>query len=84
MELNEFIEKYVCKNSLIRLWTPIKGGHKMIYNKECDNSVCMEWEILKGSVWQSVFRTHKVIGVKDIYVDDFYREAINVVIEDIE
>lgn len=82
MNLEEFIKTYVCNNSLIRLWTIIEGGHKMLHNKECDNSVCMEWEILKGSVWQSLFRTHKVIGVKDIVVDDFYREAINIVIEE--
>ena len=80
MTLGEFIEKFVCKNSLVRLWTKTKGGHKMIYKD--DDSVCMEWELLKGGIWQSEYKDCEVIGVKDIFVvNDNYSEAINIVIK---
>ena len=79
MELKEFVEKFVCKNTLIRLWTPIKGGHKMIHRG--DDSVCMEWELISCTTWQSRYNDCKVIGVTDIVVDDFYKEAVNIVIK---
>lgn len=53
----------------------------MIYRK--DDSVCMEWELLKNKVWQSEYNNCIVIGVKDIVVDDLYREAVNIVIESV-
>lgn len=78
MKLKEFIEKFICKNTIIRLWTPIKSGHKMLC--EDDKEVCMEWELLKGSVWQSKYSDCDVIGVSDIVVDT-YKEAVNIVID---
>jgi hypothetical protein len=33
MKLRDFISSFVCNNSLVRLWKPIKGGHEMIYKK---------------------------------------------------
>lgn len=80
MKLKDFVATFVRPNSLIRLWVPIKGGHKMIH--KCDDSVCMEWQLLKNETWQSLYNDHEVIGVKDIVVDDFYREAINIVIKE--
>lgn len=41
----------------------------------------MEWEILNNECWQSEYGDCRVIGVKDICVDGFYREAINIVVE---
>ena len=87
MTLGEFIENFVGRNTLIRLWRKIKGGHQMIYLKNKDkpsgiDAVCMEWEILNGSTWQTMFKDNKVLYVKDIVVDDSYREAVNIVIDD--
>ena len=80
MKLKEFIEKFICKNSLIRLWKPIKGcKHQMLIEE--DKKVCMEWELLDGKVWQSKYLENEVIGINDIVVNDFYREAINIVIK---
>lgn len=82
MSLYNFISKFVCSNSLVRLWTEIPGGHKMIHRG--DSSVCMEHEILRGKTWQARYSSCQVIGVTDIVVDDFYREAINIVIKDFD
>jgi hypothetical protein len=79
MKLKEFVETFVRPNSLIRLWFPTKGGHQMIYNDY--DSVCMNWELVKGETWQSKFNDYEVIGVKDIVVKDAYSEAINIVIK---
>lgn len=78
MKLKVFIEKFVCKNTLIRLWEPIKGGNKMIVKD--DKTVCMEWELLQDKVWQSEYGNCEVVGVTDILVNDFYKEAVNIVI----
>ena len=78
--LEEFILKFVIPNSLIRLWVPVRGGYQML-QLEGENNVCMEQEILNGKVWQSDYKDFPVIGVNDILVDDFYREAINIVIK---
>ena len=78
MTLKEFIEKFVCKNTLIRLWTKCKGGHQMIH---CGNDeVSMEWQTLKGESFQSAFLDREVIGVTDILCDT-HREAVNIVIK---
>jgi hypothetical protein len=45
-----------------------------------DKSVCMEWELLQGKSWQSEYLDREVVGVTDIVVDDFYKEAVNIVI----
>jgi hypothetical protein len=78
MNLENFIKKYVCKNTIIRLWKPIKGGHELIYQKG-SKEVCMEWELLQNKVYQSKYKSCEVIGVTDI-ITDSYREAINIVI----
>ena len=86
MTLREFVEKFICRNSLIRLWTKDGAGHQLIFrtNERCPemiDSVCMEWQLIKGTTWHNDYAECKVIGIKDIYMDDFYREAINIVIE---
>lgn len=86
LRLGDFISSFICNNSLIRLWKPTKEGHQMIYKDDKskpDNidDVCMEWQLLTDKVWQSEYKECRVIGVNDIYVDGFYREAINIVIE---
>lgn len=78
--LEEFILRFVLPNSLIRLWVPIRGGYQML-RIEGKNDVCMEHEIVKNKVWQSDYKDFSVIGVNDILVDDFYKEAINIVID---
>lgn len=78
MKLKEFIEKFVCANTIVRLWKPIKGGHKML-GRDTDEHICMEWELLKGSVWQSNYLDCEVEGVTDI-ITDSCREAVNIVI----
>lgn len=85
MKLKEFIEKFICRNTLIRLWFTHDSGHIMVTDESkkdmLHNGVCMEWEIINGKVWQSKYLNCKVIGVTDILVDSFYKEAVNIVIE---
>ena len=83
MKLKDFVDTFICRNTLIRLWTVEENhkGYKMIYQE--DDSVCMEWELLEDKVWQSEYNNCMVIGVKDIVVDDLYREAVNIVIESV-
>lgn len=78
MILKDFIEKFVCKNTLIRLWKIVNGEHEMIVKE--NKVVCMGWELLNNKTWQSEYGNREVVGVTDIIVNDFYREAINIVI----
>ena len=84
MSLKDFIEKFVGRNSLIRLWCMHKnGGYQMISSflppNERGSGVCMEWQILKGLQYKE-YLNNNVLFVKDIVVDKF-EEAINIVIE---
>lgn len=83
MKLKDFVDTFICRNTLIRLWTVGENhkGYKMIYRE--DNAVCMEWELLEDKVWQSKYNNCIVIGIKDIVVDDLYREAVNIIIESV-
>lgn len=83
MKLKDFVDTFICRNTLIRLWTVDENhkGYKMICRE--DDVVRMEWELLKDKVWQSKYNNCIVIGIKDIVVDDLYREAVNIVIESI-
>lgn len=80
MSLEQFIKKFVNKNAIIKLWTPIRGGHKLITNQGM--SACMAWELLEGNVWQNKYRNHPMLYVTSIYDNDFYRDAINIVIRE--
>ena len=90
--LKEFISKYVCHNSMIRLWrfAPKDDGtvgtvtrmiteHDSRDANDGDSEVGMEWELLKGVGWQTKFADCPVIGVTDTLCEH-YREAINIII----
>ena len=88
MTLNEFVRKYVCPNTLIRLWVPLCGGdYRMLYRRDEKkpgnvDDVCMEHELLSSKSWLSRYSLCEVVGVTDIVVtDNFYREAVNIVIK---
>ena len=88
MKLNTFVRKYVCSNTLIRLWVPASGGgYRMLcrYDEEKPGNiddVCMEHELLSSKSWQSEYSLCEVVGVTDIVVrDNFYPEAVNIVIK---
>ena len=90
MKLNTFVRKYVCPNTLIRLWAPASdGGHIMLYKydeKKPGNidDVCMEHELLSAKSWQSKYSLCEVVGVTDIVVRNSpYPEAVNIVIKPI-
>jgi hypothetical protein len=83
MELKEFIETFICRNSIIRLWYTTKGGHEMVVPDD-KKSACMEWSIIKGEGVYKKYLKHKVIGVTDIFSSGAYPEAINIVVEKIE
>lgn len=71
--LKDFIEKFVGKNTLIRLWHKCEVGHKPIDGDNCK----MEWEISKGQ-----FANCEVLYVKDIIsIGSPHMEAVNIVIE---
>lgn len=73
MDLNEFIENFVCPNTLVRLQYNTEGGHEAVNG---DNPE-MEWKLKK-----SEYANRKVIGVTDIlYYKSPYPEAVNIVIE---
>ena len=78
MTLKEFIQKFVCRNTLIRLWEPFNGGHKMLTDGETE--VGMEWEIVGGEGWQAKYADREIIGVTDIFCET-YREAVNIVLK---
>ena len=74
MELKEFIEKFVCPNTLIRLQYDIQGGHEEVVKGDKPQ---MEWQLKGGK-----FSDREVIGVTDIlYPKSHYSEAVNIVIE---
>lgn len=88
MKLNTFVRKYICSNTLIRLWVPASGGgHRMLcrYDEEKPGNiddVCMEHELLSSKSWQSEYSLCEVVGVTDIVVaNGFYPEAVNIVIK---
>lgn len=88
MTLNEFIKKYVCRNTLIRLWVPLcGGGYRMLWRHDEEkprnvDDVCMEHELLDSKSWLSRYSLCEVVGVTDIVVTDTpYPEAVNIVIK---
>ena len=88
MKLNTFVRKYVCSNTLIRLWVPASGGgHRMLckYDEKKPGNiddVCMEHELLSTKSWQSKYSLCEVIGVTDIVVThSHFPEAVNIVIK---
>lgn len=78
MRLKDFIKEFVCKNTLIRLWEPFNGGHKMLTDGETE--VGMEWEIVDGKGWQAKYADREIVGVTDILCETC-REAVNIVLK---
>ena len=81
MKLGEYIEQFVEKNSIIRLWYKTYGGHQLVQKKDWD-AVSMEWEILKGNGIYAPYINHKVTGTTSI-LSKIHPEAINIIIEEI-
>lgn len=85
MLLEGFIEEFVCKNTLIRLWYKCEKGKNCSYVPVIESEedvVSMEWSTLKGEGPFKNLLSNKVIGVVDILVrDSNYSEAVNIVIE---
>ena len=77
MTLSEFIEKYVCENTMIRLWVETHQGHFRLGPDS--EEVCMEWSVLDGTSWGAAYANWRVVGVTDIFCET-YREAVNIVI----
>lgn len=78
MKLAEFIDEFVAKNTLVRLWKPIDaskpyGDKIMLTQKRC----LMEWEILE--IPQLAVVTEMVF-VTDIFCEKD-REAVNIVVQ---
>jgi hypothetical protein len=82
MKLGEFIEKYIEPNCLVRLVYKNKGGHKLVLDTW--NDVTMEWEILKGKGKNRHFIDNEVLGITSILTSGHYKEAINIVIEELD
>ncbi len=77
MKLGEFIDKFVARNTLVRLWKPMDanrpyGDKIMLTQKGC----LMEWEIMKIP---ALAVTPDVLFVTDI-VCNKDREAVNIVV----
>lgn len=81
MKLSKFIDKFIDKNSLIRLLYEEGAGHTPILGKSWE-SVDMEWKVKKEGRYYP-YRNHKVLYITDILVGGNYPEAINIVIEKI-
>ena len=82
MKLGEFIEKFIERNSLIRLLYKEKSGHRIIHQRWDD--VSMEWEILKGKGKNRHYINNDVICVTSIATGGHYPESINIVIAELQ
>ena len=75
MDVKTFITNWVEKNTLIRLWYKIKGGHEEVI---IGDKPMMEHKLI-NSEWAD----KKVVGVTDIlgYTNSHHVEAVNLIIE---
>ena len=62
MELWEFIERYVYKNTILRIWSANEDGTKQLL-WDGHQEWCMEWQILNDECYQSKYKHCKIIGV---------------------
>jgi hypothetical protein len=72
MILKTFILNFVTPNTLIRLWYPSTNGNYTPADK-----LEMSWRLMKDINYSEL----EVIGVTDIFVNDGYSEAVNIVVE---
>ena len=77
MSIPDFIEKFICPNSLIRIWIKDGNGHRLLFGP------MMEWEVIKSRCFESNDSIFEVVGVTDILCDT-YMEAINIVVKKIK
>ena len=79
MQLKDFVSEFIEPNSIIRLWSPIKGGHEIV-GKTMD-SVCMNWEITDEIGIYKKYINNEVKGVFDVLLNNSkYQQAINITI----
>lgn len=81
MLLNEFINRYIPANSIIRLVTKVDGGYSPISKGSNWNDVSMEWEILKDYGIYKGMGKREVLGIVSIDLSGVNTSAINIVIE---
>jgi len=84
MKLKEFIENF-SHNNIVRLMYKDKGGHRCVLDFWDD--VSMDHEILNGKGKNRHYIDNEVLGLTGIYFqpgETRYREAINIVIEELE
>lgn len=80
MKLKDFLERFIEKNTVIRLWYKTIGGHTLVATDI--DEVSMEWEILSHKGIYQSFLYNGVIGVTGIVVSGRFTEAVNIVIEE--
>ena len=72
MKLHDFIEKFIARNTMIRLWKNIDNTLRLMLTDEA----VMEWEAL---------RIKELSNIEVIYITDILcerdREAINIVVD---
>lgn len=72
MKLHDFIEKFIARNTMIRLWKNIDNTSRLMLTDEA----VMEWETL---------RIKELSDIEVIYITDILcerdREAINIVVD---
>ena len=72
MTLHDFIEKFIARNTMIRLWKNIDNSSRFMLTDEA----VMEWEAL---------RIKELSDIEVIYITDILcerdREAINIVVD---
>lgn len=76
MTLKNFIEQFVCPNTLVRLHY-VSTNPEFSYESANNDEPEMEWKLVN-----SKYKNREVIGVKDIlYLHGSYTEAVNIIIE---
>ena len=72
MTLHDFIEKFIARNTMIRLWKNIDNSSRLMLTDEA----VMEWEAL---------RIKELSDIEVIYITDILcerdREAVNIVVD---
>lgn len=72
MTLHDFIEKFIARNTMIRLWKNIDNSSRLMLTDEA----VMEWEALRIKELSDI----EVIFITDI-VCERDREAVNIVVD---
>lgn len=83
LTLKDFINRYICKNTVVRLWNKSKEkgySHKMLISDD-GRETCMEWQLLSHKTSLSKYLDNEVIGVADIICETCV-EAVNIVIKE--